>query len=188
MNKKISGLITDWCSQFISIEAISSVISYGIEVWLNSIVKIILLVLIGGICGFFKETILVLFIFGQVRKYAGGVHCKTDVGCFFSMLFICLISIGVSKNSEKIPLFFIVIVLISIWISTLKYAPCNSKVNPITDEILLEKKRKGAILIITGVSILIIFLPVKEWKWLILCPVFIEVLTILPFMERRGVI
>lgn len=189
MNKKIGILITDWCSQFISIEEeVHSVINYGIEVWLNSSMKIFFLVLIGGICDFFVETIVVLLIFGRVRKFAGGVHCKTDLGCFFSMFLICAISIGISKNSENIPLFLINIGLIISWIIIWKFAPCNSKVNPITDSTILQKKRKGSILVTIGLSILIIFLPTSEWKWLVFCPVFIETITILPFMERRGIV
>lgn len=187
MNKKISVWLTDWCRQFVSIEEeVQAVIRYGIEVWLNSSVKIILLLLIGSVCGCFIETVVVLFIFGRVRKYAGGVHCKTDAGCFFSMFLLCAVSIGVSKCCGNIPLFFLYAGMIISWVNIWKFAPCNSKVNPITDKKILEQKRKDALLIITGFSIFILLLPSREWQWLVFSPVFIETLTILPLVERRG--
>lgn len=188
MNKKIISWMIEWSSRYTSVgEDIIPVMRYGIEVVLNSFVKILLLLFIGIICGSFIETIVVIMTFGILRKFAGGVHCKTDVGCFLTMFLICQGSIGVSRIGDSVSIFFMIIGLIFIWFSILKYAPCNSKVNPIIDDSILWKKRKGAIALIVGCNILIIVIPLAAWKWLIFCPIFIEALTILPFAERRGV-
>ena len=58
------------------------VICYGMELFLNSILKISIYFVIGFSIGKGVETILSIIIFGSLRKVSGGRHAKTDVGCF----------------------------------------------------------------------------------------------------------
>ena len=57
------------------------VICYGMELFLNSILKISIYFVIGFSIGKGVETILSIIIFGSLRKVSGGRPAKTDVGC-----------------------------------------------------------------------------------------------------------
>jgi len=187
MNRKISQWVADWIfKNNQSKKSMQPIVRYGIEAMLNSFLKVFVLLTIGCMFGKFYETVVVLCSFGLLRKFAGGVHCKTDIGCFLSMFVICAISMLFSENSEKIPIGIMSMELVFVWLSLMCFAPCNSKVNPIMDRGVLEQKRKGTIIVITGLSMLILLIPIREWKWLILCPVFIEAITVLPLIEMRG--
>lgn len=56
---------------------------YGMELILNSTIKLIVYLIIGAAIEKFKEVVFVILIFGIVRKSAGGIHAKTGAGCFF---------------------------------------------------------------------------------------------------------
>ncbi len=71
------------------------VICYGMELFLNSILKISIYFVIGFSIGKGVETILSIIIFGSLRKVSGGRHAKTDVGCFImtgSIIFLAVMS------------------------------------------------------------------------------------------------
>lgn len=59
------------------------VMEYGIELILDSAIKLIVYLIIGGVIGKFKEVLFAILIFGIIRKFAGGFHAKTGMGCFF---------------------------------------------------------------------------------------------------------
>ena len=57
------------------------VISYGLELLLNSCLKAVIYLIIGGISGIFAETVFVIFFLAVLRSFSGGYHSKTDIGC-----------------------------------------------------------------------------------------------------------
>ena len=81
------------------------VICYGMELFLNSILKISIYFVIGFSIGKGVETILSIIIFGSLRKVSGGRHAKTDVGCFImtgSIIFLAVMSPDVVNVSIKV--------------------------------------------------------------------------------------
>lgn len=69
------------------------VISYGIELFLNSALKALIYMLIGISFHKFSEVVVVTIIFGIFRTLSGGIHAETDTGCF--LLTGCLIMVAV---------------------------------------------------------------------------------------------
>lgn len=59
------------------------VLIYGMELILNSVLKACIYIVAGAMCHRMKEALTVIFLFGLIRKYSGGIHANTDVGCFF---------------------------------------------------------------------------------------------------------
>lgn len=90
----------------------NTVITYGIELIFNSLLKTIIYLCIGALCGKLTETLVVIFIFGFVRVFAGGVHMKEDTGCFV----MTGILIGLGVISPKICSQYVQIHFKVIWI------------------------------------------------------------------------
>ena len=88
------------------------VICYGMELFLNSILKISIYFVIGFSIGKGVETILSIIIFGSLRKVSGGRHAKTDVGCFImtgSIIFLAVMSPDIVNVSIKVYALIIIL-------------------------------------------------------------------------------
>ena len=53
----------------------------GIEIFIISISKIFLMILVAGLIGTIKETFTIFFAFGMLCTYAFGVHANTSLKC-----------------------------------------------------------------------------------------------------------
>ena len=58
------------------------VLQYGTELLLDSVIKIILYLVLGGILGKTKETLFALLTWCVIRKQTGGRHVKNNFVCF----------------------------------------------------------------------------------------------------------
>lgn len=58
------------------------VLQYGTELLLDSVIKIILYLVLGGILGKTKETLFALLTWCVIRKQTGGRHVKNNFICF----------------------------------------------------------------------------------------------------------
>lgn len=179
--------ITDWCQKNSDLYNWDhETVQYGIEVFLNTFMKLLIILVAAIFIHRFGETILVLSIFGSLRKYAGGYHCKTHWGCLGEMLLISFCPALFEQLSlKKFMLIWIILIAYAIY-AFWQYTPRNSMINPINDpRILLSKKRKCRIL--CGLIILLfILLPNSKIRWLIIIPFFTEAVTISPLFYRRG--
>ncbi len=61
----------------------NEVIQYGMELFLDNIIKLIAILIIGIILGKGFETLIVLSTFCGLRLQAGGIHAKTGWGCYW---------------------------------------------------------------------------------------------------------
>lgn len=90
MNKVVSQRIVKWCAKSINITQDEEVvIGYGITMVLETVQKFMLLVLLGMLVGQWFEVAIILFTFGSIRNYAGGLHMKTKAGC--TLLMVCVV-------------------------------------------------------------------------------------------------
>jgi accessory gene regulator B len=58
-----------------------AVLSYGLEILLNSLIKIFTITLIGWMLHILPELYSVIFFFGSFRMITGGVHAHTFIKC-----------------------------------------------------------------------------------------------------------
>ena len=179
--KKISDKIIEWCKQnYQFAEDEYPVFEYGIQLILNTFLKVIMIFMIGFVIGYFQEVVVTLSVFCGIRHFAGGVHCKTDLGCFCVMLFICMCPIFMFRVDENFSKWIWGVISVYSVYEMIRYAPRNSKVNPIYDSKILVRKRIGS-LIVTGIAVLLLFCyPELNMRWLIAMPLFIEAVTISP--------
>lgn len=154
----------------------NEVIRYGMELLLDSVIKLIVILLIGIILGKGFETLLVLSAFCGLRLQAGGIHAKTGLGCGFSMLLVWAISIlcaiFFSIRVSFLPYIYITSVLV-----ILCCAPRSINIEHFSQQDKFKKKLYSIVVLTFIMAIAFLNPSLKE---LLVYPVILEVLTLLP--------
>lgn len=184
MEKIIANKIADWCIKRNKVTDVQEMaIRYGIELYLDSLLKIIALILLGLLFGKGIETIISISCFCLLRREAGGIHMQTSIGCFLSMCLITVTSVTGAGLISAIPLgitlLFMGLSIVAVWL----YAPYTTHNNPITDEEIIKRKKKRAIILIVLLTAITLTVSNHQIRALILIPVIIEIITILPFWK-----
>lgn len=178
---RLAERITNWCASKIEMDELKKIeIKYGIELILENFVKMAVLLLLGALFGTIFETILILAVFCTLRLFAGGIHMKTSIGCFAFTLVTWVFCLWGSKAiswSNHITIFLLCLCIMIVSL----YAPADTRKNPITDNEVRDQKRKGAIITVVILSLLILFFP-PNIKILMLFAMMAEVVTILPIV------
>ena len=161
------------------------IVAYGIQSILSSAVKVLVIFLTGAISGYYKEAVVSLSVFGEIRRYAGGYHCKTNIGCLGAMLFICFFPIMMFDVNTEIAKWVWLSILIYSTYEIVRYAPRNSVVNPISDFVILKKKRIRSLISLGIAAIILILCGDGNIKWLVSLPLFCEAVTISPILSKK---
>ncbi|MCR1952506.1 accessory gene regulator B family protein [Clostridium sp. DSM 100503] len=136
---------------------------YALKVMLYEIIKMLLVILIFFVLGYFKESILIIFIMSITKPFIGGYHEDTQLKCFIATLILVILIIVLSKNNELNLISSIILNIISIF-SIYNKAPIINDKMPLTKEDLIRKNRKIGItnVVILGILSIIMF----EVKWI----------------------
>lgn len=181
MEHKLASKITQWClgrSEMSETQAI--IVTYGIELIFDSLFKLIGLVILGIIFGRTWEVILSIGCFALLRSSAGGLHMESSLGCFLSMVFVCVTSCAGAELIGELPIAIMVVLSVGIVVLNKLFAPFFTQNNPIEDEQIIKNKNLRAVIISILLLIIIWIVPVWKIKLLILIPVTLESLSILP--------
>lgn len=167
--------IAGWCRKNgVVSEEEYPIVLYGIQVLLNTSLKILGILLIGAILHCLPEVCISMAVFCSMRYWTGGWHSKSHLGCFCTMLLPCICPSLVMKfTGEWAPWALGGMLLYSIY-AVIRYAPCNSEVNPITDPRILARKRFGGIVELVGMIAGTIVYFDMEKRWLVILPLFIN--------------
>ena len=93
MSEKISGIITDFLLRKNVIkEEEKEIYYYGYETLIYSIWQMLLLLVLGMIMNRIVSTVIFLMVFVSMRKYTGGYHAETRMGCTF-MTVVCYVTV-----------------------------------------------------------------------------------------------
>jgi accessory gene regulator B len=88
LNKKLADSIAITLVESGGTQHSPAVLSYGLQIIINTIIKIAVITLIGWSLHILLELYIMIFAFGSLRMITGGVHAHT----FFKCLTISLIS------------------------------------------------------------------------------------------------
>ena len=66
-------------------------LTFGIEVFLNEFLKIVLILLLAILFGEVPVVLLSITYFLLLRRYAGGRHCKTNLKCYMASVLTLLV-------------------------------------------------------------------------------------------------
>lgn len=165
--------IVNWCKKEGAIsEEDYAVIFYGVQVLLNTLLKMSGILLVGLLLHHFWTVLVSMTVFCSMRYWTGGWHSKSHLGCFCTMLISCVVpSLLMGVNGEWVEWSLRGIMVYSVY-RVFRYAPCNSKVNPIEDPKCLHRKKIGSMIEIAGLLIGLFLYPDIKMGWLIILPSF----------------
>lgn len=184
--KKVESYIEDWCNQILGLtEKEKVIIEFGLTMIGDSLVKTLGILIIGALCSRFWEFAIALVTFSGLRYWAGGRHCRTEIGCFCSMTVICGGAVMGANILEYVRIQRIYIGLLVIFLMLAVYAPYQSK-NLITKKQEYRRRKKiGACMFCIIVGVFIALIQNCYVGRLILISMVCEVMSILPVKSRR---
>jgi len=176
----ISQIAVDFCDWLNKINPKSpeenEVIQYGLELFLDNIIKFIVILIIGIVLGKGFETLIVLSTFSGLRLQAGGIHAKTGWGCGLSLLLVWGISILGDIFFDIRASFLLYIYAVSVLV-ILYCAPRTINIEYFSSKDKIKKKLYSIVVLTLIIVIAFLKVPFRE---LLVCPVILEVLTLLP--------
>ena len=125
-------------------------IQYVVIVLTFEFIKCISVILIAGILGYFKESLIVILSMCFIKPFIGGYHEDSQLKCFIATLIITT-SIIMLVTFNKLNIFSIVILNLFSIFSIYNKDPVIDSRFPLTKEHLIKKNK---ILSVTNSSIL----------------------------------
>lgn len=136
---------------------------YVSRVFVYELIKLILVLLIFSLLGYFKECALVLLFMVSTKPFTGGYHEDSQGACFIATLIIVAFIIILSKNSSLSIYSCIVLNILSIFCIYNQIPIINQKM-PLTREELIKRNR--VIGIINTLVFLVLSIIMFNIKWL----------------------
>lgn len=164
MINKISKRILAMISNENQTEYDKEILLFGITRIVEDIPKTIGIILIGFLLGIIEEIIVVTVILMVYKTFLGGVHAKTNMGCFLYSVLFYLITIYSSKyilftNSNQIGIYFLIYIFAVYAI--IVYAPADVPEIPKINE-KLRKSSKIKSLISLNLIYLVSFIIINN--------------------------
>lgn len=120
----------------------AEVINYGIQLIIGEIPKILLLFAVAFILKIGWLTIFTFFAILPYKKFSGGFHLKTHLGCIIGTCLFYFLTVYMSKYIIFEHMYIKYIIILAEWIFSMimvkLYAPADTENLPI----LCEKERK----------------------------------------------
>lgn len=162
-------------------------IHHSIEIIFYDLIIILVTSIIGFITNSFLETCVFNISFMYIRRYTGGYHSQSHLGCITTYLIIFLISIVTIKNIHTINMILIIILNSFIGFIIFKYAPLENKNNLLSDKEKLFNKNKSRTSFIFYSSIIYVLylFNVKIYITLLISLTIVAILMIIELTIRR---
>ncbi len=120
----------------------AEVINYGIQLIIGEMPKILLLFALAFILKIGWLTIFAFFAILPYKKYSGGFHLKTHLGCIIGTCLFYFLTVYMSKYIVFEQAYIKYIIILAVWIFSMimikLYAPADTENLPI----LSKKERK----------------------------------------------
>ena len=150
-------------------------LTYGVEIWMEEIVKTGTLLLVGLLIGKVAEIATAIFSFCSMRKVAGGYHADFSAKCFILSGSFILGSAYAPQIISQYPIWMFGIIPVFYGF----FSP-----NFIHEELnTLAQKRKCMVLLLILLGIA--FIIPAYWQTIILTGIIIEGFTLI---ERKGIV
>lgn len=161
---------------------------YCVEYILDSVIKTLVLYLLFACLGFAKEFVLCWLAINITRRYIGGLHMKTGVGCLILSFFIYFTAIIMGEIVSLSTVQKIIVLIVDVIIAFL-YGPFPSEQRPRYSE---KTKRKFRIKGIVGICIVVLAdvtmdLPTECMMWILILQIMESVIAVfkINIRERR---
>ena len=161
---------------------------YCIKVITYEFVKLVSVLLIFFLLGFFKECFLIIIFMISTKPFTGGYHENTQIKCFIATLIIISSIILISRNSNLDFISCIILNLISIFCIYNQIPIINEKM-PLTKQKLIKRNR--VIGIINTLIFLFLSIIMFKMKWVsqtIVWTSIVQVMLLFNKYKKRRII
>lgn len=141
--------------------------AYALENFISSLITWIIFSLAAILLKIPYQMIIFVVFYAPIRKFAGGFHAKTRIGCLLLSLFSTLFLIYISMLISKSTLWYIgAIVCISLSIILIyTFAPVDHPNRRLTlEKKYLNRQTSRYIIVTESVLVIIGILILHEWK------------------------
>lgn len=156
---------------------------YGLEVLIINLFKTFFILIIAGLLGILKGTLIIMISFAFIRSYAFGVHAKSSMSCTIvtSLYFFIggYMPIFINATNYKVLLMF----LLTIFLLYL-YAPADTESRPLVGNTLRRKLKRKSLLSGSILMILALYISDPALKFFISYGALCESLTITPIVYK----
>ena len=87
---------------------------YGTELILSSLFSLLAIFFVSTLLGCLGYAVLFLLSFITLRRYTGGLHCKSYLKCNCLSVLVCLLCISVARISEYLSVSGIMLMIVSV--------------------------------------------------------------------------
>lgn len=132
---------------------------YGLHYGIVTVINVLCTLTIGLCMRMFVETILFMLAYIPLRSYAGGIHAKTELRCFFYSNLIVVVILAMGKLLADFPLVLLFAGIVAAGI-IIFFAPVEDQNKPLdADEVRVYGKKARNILLldIVGIGVLKLF-------------------------------
>lgn len=180
---KINKNIVDWCDNLMPMDSRMKIkVGYGIELLLDSFIKLIGILILATMIGKLKEVIIFCLVFCPLRCLAGGIHMKSSFGCFFFMLVLICVAL-IFGEYGRLNLGISYVIMGGLVLMCLIYAPRDTRKNPIRNVRIRRKKKYLSVILCVVYGIVVINIANEKIVALVLMTMILEVITILPAID-----
>lgn len=123
----------------------SEIIEFGITVLISKVIFLITIVIVGAFCGELVSVLFFTLLYTPLRSFAGGIHAKTPVRCYFLSLAMLILTALIFKFLKITKLLFYFSIVISAIILIL-LSPVEDFNKPL-DDIEIKIYRRKSLLI-----------------------------------------
>lgn len=162
------------------------IIKYGIHAFLSIVINTLLLICVGMILNMLLEATVLLLGFSCLRSYAGGYHCKTEMGCLIlsNCIFAMILVISVLTPDDVRENVWLLVLSIGVVIMV-RFAPVESEHKQLdATEFSVYKKRVRILLIIeTGTIFTLKYFQLIELAYILSLGIFM--LGMMVWMQKK---
>ncbi|MCI8486213.1 MAG: accessory gene regulator B family protein [Clostridia bacterium] len=168
----------------------AEVINYGIQLIVGEIPKILLLFVVAFILKIGWLTLFAFFAILPYKKYSGGFHLKTHVGCIIGTCLFYFLTIYVSKYIVFEQTYIKYVTILAIWIFSIimvkLYAPADTENLPILSEKERKYKKIMSYVTLTITLIVAVIIPNNIMSNILIIGTFLQTISITKIAYRLS--
>lgn len=168
----------------------AEVINYGIQLIVGEIPKILLLFVVAFILKIGWLTLFAFFAILPYKKYSGGFHLKTHVGCIIGTCLFYFLTIYISKYIVFEQTYIKYVTILAIWIFSMVmvklYAPADTENLPILSEKERKYKKIMSYVTLTITLIVAVIIPNNIMSNILIIGTFLQTISITKIAYRLS--
>ncbi|MDO4292330.1 MAG: accessory gene regulator B family protein [Eubacteriales bacterium] len=187
MLERLAKRISLWCCKVLDEEngQKAEVLQYGLEVFLDGVIKIIIILGLGAVLGKFLEFAIYLLGLCSLRIWAGGYHFGTRLRCLLAMLGMGFASVYGAQFFAGSSFLWPGVIFIVECLVLYAGAPGQMPGKEIRDGETIRRKRLGAFVWLLLEYIAVLLLPGENLKWVLIISILFEICSIIPCMSGK---